>query len=393
MCRYERATSHMSYHNNLDESQQVRQFFQPPPMWMRDFLISRVVRTGATTWFFYLGAKIFEQLNKRNRHAVARPFVHWINKCDEEVTNALNPNLSVEELEIHLFGLLELIFLKFVAINTQAGYSLLRRSVPVFIGLVSSDPSLLVERQGLLLISVTRALDFHRCEVKQFVFRDSMIAFALGTPSFVQYDTSDCSTIPFAVSPLEWAHGIPAEFVVCIVQVNAWRASNPGIPDANDWPALVLRTLTWMPKAMDLVGEASCQDSYKVVARLAVQETWRHAVLIYIYMGMCLFSSNDPQVQHSVKQIVQLMEVLSKSPLDVQLFLPYLTAGLAARYEHQRAAVRDKIASFFDTRIWILPGAEFIKVLDHLWHGAAVGGAPVTWDDYVYSRRAVLPIS
>ncbi|KAF8599442.1 hypothetical protein BDV93DRAFT_560385 [Ceratobasidium sp. AG-I] len=220
-----------------------------------------------------------------------------------------------------------------------------------------------------------------------------MIAFALGTPSFVQYDTSDCSTIPFVARPLEWAHGIPAEFVACIVQVNAWRASNPGIPNANDWPALVLQTSTWIPRATDLVGEDSCEDSYKVIARLAVQETWRHAVLTYIYMGMCLVSSYDPRVQHSVQQILRLMNVVSESPLEVQLFLPYLTAGLAARYEHQRAAVRDKIASFFDNRIWILPGAEFIKVLDHLWHGAAAGGAAVTWDDYVYSRRAVLPIS
>ena len=74
---------------------------------MRDRLVARAARTGATLWFFYLGAKIFEQLNKSHRHAVARLFVDWINKCDEQVTSALNPNLSAEELEIHLLGLLE----------------------------------------------------------------------------------------------------------------------------------------------------------------------------------------------------------------------------------------------------------------------------------------------
>ena len=117
-----------------------------------------------------------------------------------------------------------------------------------------------------------------------------MIAFALGTPSLIQYDTSDCSLVPVVAKPLEWAHGIPIAFVMCVVQVNAWRASNPGIPNVNDWLALVLRTLTWAPRMMELVGEDSREDSYKVIARLAVQETWRHAILIYIYMVRASFS-------------------------------------------------------------------------------------------------------
>lgn len=143
----------------------------------------------------------------------------------------------------------------------------------------------------MLLISITRALDFHRYEIRRFVFYDAMIAFALGTSSFAQYDTSDFPILPVVVRPLEWVHGIPVEFVVNIVQVNAWRTCNPGIPNANDWPELELRTLAWMPRTMELVGEDSCEDSYEVITRLAVQETWRHAVLIYIYMVRVLFST------------------------------------------------------------------------------------------------------
>ena len=79
---------------------------------MRDTLVARIARSGANLWFLYLGAKIFEQLNKSPCHAVVRPFVHWINKCDEQVTNALNPNCSVEELENRLWGLLEVSFVQ-----------------------------------------------------------------------------------------------------------------------------------------------------------------------------------------------------------------------------------------------------------------------------------------
>ena len=141
-----------------------------------------------------------------------------------------------------------------------------------------------MERHGLLLVSVPRALGAPRYEIRRFVFYDTMIAFALGTPSFVQYDTSDYPIIPVTVRPLEWVHGIPEELIVNLVQVNSWRASNPGIPNMNDWAELELRALAWIPRTMELVGEDSYEDSYEVVARMAAQETWRHAVLIYVYM-------------------------------------------------------------------------------------------------------------
>lgn len=167
-----------------------------------------------------------------------------------------------------------------MAVNTRAGYSLLQRSLPVFLALVSTDSSLWTERQGLLLISVARALDSPRYEIRRFVFYDIMIAFALGTPPLIQYDTSDFPVIPAVVGPLEWVHGIPIELTVNVVQVNAWRASNPGIPNVNDWTDLELRALAWIPRAMELAGD----DSYEVVTRLSVQETWRQAILIYVYM-------------------------------------------------------------------------------------------------------------
>jgi hypothetical protein len=58
----------------------------------------------------------------------------------------------------------------------------------------------------------------------------------------------------------------------------------------------------------------------------------------------------------------------------------------------QRALIRKRVASLSATRMWVLRGADFTSVLDHLWHGAAKNGRPATWDDYVASRRAVLPV-
>jgi hypothetical protein len=70
---------------------------------------------------------------------------------------------------------------------------------------------------------------------------------------------------------------------VNVMLVNAWRAAHPGIPNANEWVGLEMRTMAWEPRIAPITGE----DSFEVVARLAVQESWRHTVLIYIYMVSC----------------------------------------------------------------------------------------------------------
>jgi hypothetical protein len=112
------------------------------------------------------------------------------------------------------------------------------------------------------------------------VFYDITTAFIFGLPSLVEYDASEFPTIPEVTQPLEWVHGIPVELTVNLMLVNAWRAAHPGIPNANEWVGLEMRTMAWEPRIAQLAGE----DSLEVVARLAVQESWRHAVLIYIYM-------------------------------------------------------------------------------------------------------------
>lgn len=240
-------------------------------------------------------------------------------------------------------------FLNFVTVGTRGGYSLLQRCLPVFLAATSTDPGVWIERNGLLLVSIPHALDSPRVEIKRFVFYDIMIAFALGIPPLVQYDTSDVPVISAAPGPMDWVHGIPMEFTVGIVEVNTWRASIPGIPNMNDWLDLELRALAWTPSAMELGGG----DSYEIVARLAVQECWRNAILIYIYMvnltpvsltisivkqmiyfdlkGMCGVDSHDSRVQYSARQIVQLMDTISASPLDVHLFVPSLTVSIYAR--------------------------------------------------------------
>ncbi|KAG9121300.1 hypothetical protein FRC07_002785, partial [Ceratobasidium sp. 392] len=308
----------------------------------------------------YLATRIFQALSGTVGPEAVEPFMYWIDWFDQQATNSSCRNPSVNELGDRLAGLLEL---------------------------VAADPSLWSERNGLL-VSLPRALSTERYEIRRFVFYDIITAFILGLPQLVEYDTDELSILSERVQPLEWVHGLPVELTANIVQVNAWRTSCPGIPNMNGWVDLEMRTLAWEPRTREIQGG----DSFDVVARLAVQESWRHAVLIYIYMGMCGVSSGDFRVRSSVRQIIRLVDLISSAAIDVHLIIPCVVAGLATPYEHQRAMVRDKLESFRDTHIWLCRGSDLAAVLDHVWHGAARDGGAVTWEDYVQSRGVVLPI-
>lgn len=69
-----------------------------------------------------------------------------------------------------------------------------------------------------------------------------------------------------------------------------------------------------------------------------------------------------------------------------------IKAGAAARKEKHRAVIRRKVQASRSVSACILRGADFVSVLDHLWLGVGAGGVPTTWDDYVSSRCATLPV-
>ncbi|KAF8594951.1 hypothetical protein BDV93DRAFT_122702 [Ceratobasidium sp. AG-I] len=271
------------------------------------------------------------------------------------------------------------------------------------------------------------------------------MALGLGIPPLLVYETTPQVAEAFEGDRLlEWVHGCPAEILLVVARVNAWRAakwlednslsvggspgssgaSESGKLDEGEWRTAEKILKTWKPTIEEIDGSAN------LVTRLAVQESWRQGVLIYLYMGICGVGSDDVRVQMCVKQVVQLARTVEEGarlephlfipclivrPLSLSALLPHIIlvtlvslvpipfshslnlfdpiqAATAARHESHRALLRTKLRASRNEHIWILRGIDFVPVLDYLWHSTGAGGAPVRWDDYVRARVATLPI-
>ncbi|CAE6536963.1 unnamed protein product [Rhizoctonia solani] len=369
---------------NEYQLQRISYWFMAPPAPVRDPMINRL-QGSKTVWTLYLSTKLFQALRQDPCSVTTRGYIGWIDKFEQELRPDSNNKLSLNDAADHLLAQLELVYLSFVAVDTNSGYNLFQKTLPEFLRLVAVDPKLTVEHpNGSLVVSFPRTLGAHQHELKRFLVYDAATAFVLGVPPLVEYGyDGECDPTSHG---FQWVHGVPIALVETISQVNSWRAGSRVAP-LNDWRNLESRVLAWNPQPV-VAGDEPTGN----VARLAVEEGWRHVALIYIYMGMCGTSSHDPRVQASIRQIVRLGESIADLPIGLHMFIHYVVAGIGARSEKQRSFLREKLLSFKGARVWLFRGPELSRVLDHLWHGVGAGGAPVTWDDYVQSRCAVVPI-
>ncbi|CAE6477744.1 unnamed protein product [Rhizoctonia solani] len=250
---------------------------------IRDSLIARLMRSKRWIWALFLGAKLLQALGQ-DSYGTAQGYIGWIDQFEKKLNSAFSSNPPLEDTRDHLSAQLELMYLTFLTADIAPGYIRLQKAAPNFLHLVATDPTLYSEHpDGNLFVSLPRTLSVPRNELKRFLMYDTVTALVLGVPPLVEYGyDGECD---LASHGLEWIHGTPLTLVQAVAQVNSWRAGSR-VP-LDDWETLEGRVLAWEPGPIVPDDEESGTGS---VARLAVQESWRHAALIYIYMARNVWS-------------------------------------------------------------------------------------------------------
>ncbi|KAF8714688.1 hypothetical protein RHS03_00151, partial [Rhizoctonia solani] len=266
--------------------------------------------------------------------------------------------------------------MKAMVVKSSNAYRLLQGITPTFLETMFSDPTLWPDESNFMRIPLSNILASENHELAFFTSVDSTFSMAFGLPQQVEYD----STIHFkhCSTSHQWAHNTPADFQILLTEINTCRDKSP---NARCWRSIEQQLIMWQSRT----GEHTFAESWMTVAWYAVQESWRLALLAYLYIAVCDIPSNDPRIQNCVNQILQVAETLKPRgsfKLHASLFIQYLIAGICARTEAQRKKVRDKLLSPNETKLWLLRASDFVPVLDHLWHGVAVDGRSIRCNPY-----------
>ncbi|CAE6522896.1 unnamed protein product [Rhizoctonia solani] len=354
---------------------------------------------GQTTWrlstcdFARRGmlvyAKIRESILEGSDSRNGGNFARWIGGYEQVLSTSLNQPLTSYEYRERHNDILEIFYAKIAVFDATTTYRLMCHLAPNFLQVVYSDPVLWSPEHNPALVSISHLFSSPRYGPACYVLMDIMASMIYGVPHLAEYNT-DIEPFHTELHAAEWMNCVPGEFLILLAKINICR--DQGLL-ADNWQTIERRLVTWEPR---LKFEPEGLDSNRSVAWLALQESWRQTLLIYLYLVLCGARTDDPRIQLSVRQLFQLVGTIKRHDsaiANVHFFVQYLIAGVCSRTEKQRRIVRERLGCAAESRFWLFHGPDIIPVLDHLWLGAAIGGKPVTWDDYIRSRHVMLPLS
>lgn len=158
-------------------------------------------------------------------------------------------------------------------------YQVLRSVTPTFLQVVFSDPTLWPSSGDPTSVPLVNVIASPRHEIPYFALIDITAAMAFGLPQQVEYDTSlRVGCLSKTSLPYECVHGSPIEFQIALAEINACRDKSP---NARSWEEIEHKLTTWQPRSSEYDPS---WEPWMAIAWFAVQESWRHALLAYLYM-------------------------------------------------------------------------------------------------------------
>ncbi|CAE7170966.1 unnamed protein product [Rhizoctonia solani] len=272
-------------HYVLDQYERVLDsvFFKPEPPRveeMRALVATRLQASSIARCSILLFAKMIESQLNGTAHSNCIAFQQLVQRFEARLQEAkskyLNPLEYPLEFEYLLNGLLEVPFFKMRVSTEFHAYRLLHDATPTFFEIVNFDSSLWPNPNGPPVPCIAKIIASTRFKLAHFALVDVLCSMAYGLPQVVNYETA--TLVPETeIHPIAWVHCFPLEFQVCIAEMNQRCAKSYVAPD---WHIMEHRLLSYQMPVVATDGA----DSWKTIVRLAVLESWRQVLLIYLYM-------------------------------------------------------------------------------------------------------------
>ncbi|KDN34452.1 hypothetical protein RSAG8_12456, partial [Rhizoctonia solani AG-8 WAC10335] len=249
----------------------------------------------------------------------------------------------------------------------QAGASNFRRACP-------DSPEALIHLPGILLhIDVS---------LRYYATMDVLLSVITNRPMFFRYNVMFTPEVTESMMHIEnhlglqWLYGVPDRLVVTLAHMNALREDFGFSVDEA-----YIRELEAEIASFRVVLGLSGDPAF-TVACMIVQECWRQAAYIYLYMALGGANSEDARVKKAHKRFMQAFKD-SRSGRHPDLFLvfPMAILGIATHQPEDQDLIRRRMLSLPDCARRKTLGNEVVRILDHIWAQGKLTNRPVNWSD------------
>ncbi|CAE6451353.1 unnamed protein product [Rhizoctonia solani] len=184
--------------------------------------------------------------------------------------------------------------------------------------------------------------------------------------------------------------GVPDQFILLFAYVDAIKKEAEALGTMVD-----TRIIERIEDDMHKITIFPChsRDPSLAIGRMVVQECWREAVLIYIYMVLYGAHALDPRVKQAQKRFMKLMNTIKpgRNP-DSFLVLPMIVAGVAATKPSHQLTIKSR---FLNLPEFVNPntaGNDSLRILGDIWYRTNSEGRAARWEDLREACRRITGI-
>ncbi|KAH7345533.1 hypothetical protein B0J17DRAFT_640231 [Rhizoctonia solani] len=229
-----------------------------------------------------------------------------------------------------------------------------------------------------------------------YVEMDIMFSVTSDMPTLFRYDvripgsqpSNSYRSIPAIQSDgvLQWRRGIPNQLVLLLAHMKMMRQD--GLTPNSEMIMSLERDIRELQPF-----DGSSSERYLAIMRSVVQECWRQAAFIYLYMAVCGNSSDMPRVRETFKRYMRLLNMTEPGRLpDELLIFSFLLMSLAAQRQRDRKVIRQRALGLHTRDHTYIATSWIILVIDDIWARADAEQRLAMWSDVAVSRKRFLNV-
>ncbi|CAE6439643.1 unnamed protein product [Rhizoctonia solani] len=221
----------------------------------------------------------------------------------------------------------------------------------------------------------------HTFDIRCFAWCDILHSMATSRPTMLKYEFD----IEQAQRPgsdngyanpnkgVEWIYGCPDVLTVIMARTTALRHSSVSKAEKTRHGVILEElVLNWEFRP------ARAKGSVMRVARVGVQEVWRHIAILYLHQAIFQSPSTHPTVRSSVRSIIRIASTLKPgvNP-DCFLSVPYFIAGSFAISQKDRYILKSRVLNCGNEPFL----RNLASSLEDIWAESDATGRFASWSD------------
>ncbi|CAE6506468.1 unnamed protein product [Rhizoctonia solani] len=352
----------------------------------RDFVFSHFEDGEQSRWIVVLLANIGSKVGSVD--LVETKSRHLLSMLPKAVrrrlaTVKLLPSPKQSELVKALDFAIEAMLIHIYAGPLTEVMTLRQEAAPIFRQLCPDPPDTPIDLHSLLQHPL-------RC-LRHYADLDVTFSVVTDIPTLFRYDVaiadsehSDIYRESHGDSIIQWRDGMPNQMVLSFAKMKSMHQD--GVTPNGETVALLERGIREVPPF-----NGSSSGRFVTVMRSVVQECWRQAAYIYLYMAVCGDPCDTPRVKQAFKRYLKLLQGTKPGRLpDEFLILTLLLISPAAEQKSEREIIRQRILGLYTRSKAVRDNYIGIFIIEDYWARADAEGRPTMWSDVAASRIRVV---